>query len=74
MEDGAAGQLAAKQVVKKKRPPKKTVEQNLSNINSSESERKCEVRDGFLLQDWPKLKDQAMPVFIVYSVGNLRDW
>ncbi|XP_014017138.2 condensin complex subunit 2 isoform X2 [Salmo salar] len=43
MEDGAAGQLAAKQVVKKKRPPKKTVEQNLSNINSSESERKCEV-------------------------------
>ncbi|KAF7649073.1 hypothetical protein LDENG_00147910, partial [Lucifuga dentata] len=29
--------------VKKKRPPKKTVEQNLSNINSTESERKCEV-------------------------------
>ncbi|KAK5871723.1 hypothetical protein PBY51_004585 [Eleginops maclovinus] len=28
---------------KKKRPPKKTVEQNLSNINSAESERKCEV-------------------------------
>uniref|UniRef100_A0A8C8J5S7 Condensin complex subunit 2 n=1 Tax=Oncorhynchus tshawytscha TaxID=74940 RepID=A0A8C8J5S7_ONCTS len=27
----------------KKRPPKKTVEQNLSNINSSESEMKCEV-------------------------------
>uniref|UniRef100_A0A4W5NWD0 Condensin complex subunit 2 n=1 Tax=Hucho hucho TaxID=62062 RepID=A0A4W5NWD0_9TELE len=43
MEEGAAGELAAKQVVKKKRPPKKTVEQNLSNINSSESERKCEV-------------------------------
>ena len=44
MEEGAEGELAAKQVVKKKRPPKKTVEQNLSNINSSESERKCEVR------------------------------
>ncbi|XP_061622699.1 condensin complex subunit 2 [Phyllopteryx taeniolatus] len=28
---------------KKKRPPKKTVEQNLSNINSTESERKCEI-------------------------------
>uniref|UniRef100_A0A672G8R7 Condensin complex subunit 2 n=1 Tax=Salarias fasciatus TaxID=181472 RepID=A0A672G8R7_SALFA len=28
---------------KKKRPPKKTVEQNLSNINSAESERRCEV-------------------------------
>uniref|UniRef100_A0A4W5RGH3 Condensin complex subunit 2 n=1 Tax=Hucho hucho TaxID=62062 RepID=A0A4W5RGH3_9TELE len=43
MEEGAEGELAAKLVVKKKRPPKKTVEQNLSNINSSESERKCEV-------------------------------
>ncbi|XP_029494077.1 condensin complex subunit 2-like isoform X2 [Oncorhynchus nerka] len=43
MEEGAEGELAAKQVVKKKRPPKKTVEQNLSNINSSESEMKCEV-------------------------------
>ncbi|XP_031685629.1 condensin complex subunit 2-like isoform X3 [Oncorhynchus kisutch] len=44
MAEGAAGELAAKQVVKKKkRPPKKTVEQNLSNIDSSESERKCEV-------------------------------
>ncbi|KAJ8005858.1 hypothetical protein DPEC_G00122280 [Dallia pectoralis] len=42
-EEGEAGELAAKQVVRKKRPPKKTVEQNLSNINSSESERKCEV-------------------------------
>uniref|UniRef100_A0A8C6SHH5 Condensin complex subunit 2 n=1 Tax=Neogobius melanostomus TaxID=47308 RepID=A0A8C6SHH5_9GOBI len=29
--------------VKKKRPPKKTVEQNLSNINAPESERRCEV-------------------------------
>lgn len=28
---------------KRKRPPKKTVEQNLSNINSVESERRCEV-------------------------------
>ncbi|KAL4636024.1 condensin complex subunit 2 [Arapaima gigas] len=37
------GDMAAKQVVKKKRPLKKTVEQNLSNINNSESERKCEV-------------------------------
>ncbi|XP_064792471.1 condensin complex subunit 2-like [Oncorhynchus masou masou] len=43
MAEGAARELAAKQVVKKKRPPKKTVAQNLSNINSSESERKCEV-------------------------------
>lgn len=42
-EGSAEGELAAKQVVKKKRPPKKTVEQNISNINSSESERKCEV-------------------------------
>ncbi|XP_077378416.1 condensin complex subunit 2 [Festucalex cinctus] len=28
---------------KKRRPPKNTVEQNLSNLNSTESERKCEV-------------------------------
>ncbi|KAG5840305.1 hypothetical protein ANANG_G00187410 [Anguilla anguilla] len=42
-EEGAAGATAAKKAVKKKRPPKKTVEQNLSNINCSESERKCEV-------------------------------
>uniref|UniRef100_A0AAY4B2L6 Condensin complex subunit 2 n=1 Tax=Denticeps clupeoides TaxID=299321 RepID=A0AAY4B2L6_9TELE len=40
-EEGA--QISAKQVVKKKRPPKKTVEQNLGNINRSESEMKCEV-------------------------------
>uniref|UniRef100_A0A8C4H8H0 Condensin complex subunit 2 n=1 Tax=Dicentrarchus labrax TaxID=13489 RepID=A0A8C4H8H0_DICLA len=36
------GEMTAKQP-KKKRPPKRTVEQNLSNINSAESERKCEV-------------------------------
>lgn len=42
-DEGVAGEVAAKQP-KKKRPPKRTVEQNLSNINSSESERKCEVR------------------------------
>ncbi|KAF1388859.1 hypothetical protein PFLUV_G00067100 [Perca fluviatilis] len=41
-EGGAAGDATAKQP-KKRRPPKKTVEQNLSNINSAESERKCEV-------------------------------
>ncbi|XP_031158081.1 condensin complex subunit 2 [Sander lucioperca] len=41
-EGGAAGDATAKQP-KKKRPPKRTVEQNLSNINSAESERKCEV-------------------------------
>uniref|UniRef100_A0A669D264 Condensin complex subunit 2 n=1 Tax=Oreochromis niloticus TaxID=8128 RepID=A0A669D264_ORENI len=46
-EDGddaglAGGEVTAKQP-KKKRPPKKTVEQNLSNINSAESERRCEV-------------------------------
>ncbi|XP_020491992.1 condensin complex subunit 2 [Labrus bergylta] len=42
-EEGAAGgEVTAKQP-KKKRPPKRTVEQNLSNINSAESERKCEV-------------------------------
>uniref|UniRef100_A0A8D2ZEK1 Condensin complex subunit 2 n=1 Tax=Scophthalmus maximus TaxID=52904 RepID=A0A8D2ZEK1_SCOMX len=35
-------EMTAKQT-KKRRPPKRTVEQNLSNINSSESERKCEV-------------------------------
>jgi len=43
-EEGGAGDMAArKQVAKKKRPAKKTVEQNLCNINSAESERKCEV-------------------------------
>ncbi|XP_056457719.1 condensin complex subunit 2 isoform X1 [Gadus chalcogrammus] len=41
-EGGAEGDVAAPKA-KKKRPPKKTVEQNLSNINSSEAERKCEV-------------------------------
>uniref|UniRef100_A0A8C5HXL6 Condensin complex subunit 2 n=1 Tax=Gouania willdenowi TaxID=441366 RepID=A0A8C5HXL6_GOUWI len=41
-EDEEGREVAAKQP-KKKRPPKKTVEQNLSNINSAESERKCEV-------------------------------
>uniref|UniRef100_A0A7N6ALQ7 Condensin complex subunit 2 n=1 Tax=Anabas testudineus TaxID=64144 RepID=A0A7N6ALQ7_ANATE len=46
-EDGgdegvAGGDVAAKQP-KKKRPPKRTVEQNLSNINCTDSERKCEV-------------------------------
>lgn len=42
--DGGAGdgEVTAKQP-RRKRPPKKTVEQNLSNINSAESERKCEV-------------------------------
>ncbi|KAG7489612.1 condensin complex subunit 2 [Solea senegalensis] len=40
-EDEGA-EVSAKQP-KRKRPPKKTVEQNLSNINSAESERKCEV-------------------------------
>uniref|UniRef100_A0A9R1SN34 Condensin complex subunit 2 n=2 Tax=Cyprinus carpio TaxID=7962 RepID=A0A9R1SN34_CYPCA len=40
-EDGQSEQVAAKQI--KKRPQKKTVEQNLSNINLSESEMKCEV-------------------------------
>lgn len=42
-EGVADGEVAAKQP-KKKRPPKRTVEQNLSNINSADSERKCEVR------------------------------
>ncbi|CAN9512866.1 unnamed protein product [Ophioblennius macclurei] len=41
-EDGPGSEAAVKQP-KKKRPPKKTVEQNLSNINSAESERRCEV-------------------------------
>ncbi|XP_008333901.1 condensin complex subunit 2 [Cynoglossus semilaevis] len=41
-DEGAPGEVTAKQP-KKKRPHKKTVEQNLSNINSPESERKCEV-------------------------------
>ncbi|XP_057688070.1 condensin complex subunit 2 isoform X2 [Corythoichthys intestinalis] len=35
-------EVTAKQP-KKKRPPKKTVEQNPSNLNCAESERKCEV-------------------------------
>ncbi|XP_056148735.1 condensin complex subunit 2 [Lampris incognitus] len=42
VEGSSAGELTTKQP-KKKRPPKKTVEQNLNNINSTESERKCEV-------------------------------
>lgn len=42
-EEAAGAEVAAKQP-KRKRPPKKTVEQNLSNINSAESERRCEVR------------------------------
>uniref|UniRef100_A0A3Q3D794 Condensin complex subunit 2 n=1 Tax=Hippocampus comes TaxID=109280 RepID=A0A3Q3D794_HIPCM len=37
-----AAEVTTKQP-KKKRPPKKTVEQNLNNLNSAESERKCEV-------------------------------
>uniref|UniRef100_G3PK55 Condensin complex subunit 2 n=1 Tax=Gasterosteus aculeatus aculeatus TaxID=481459 RepID=G3PK55_GASAC len=41
-EGGDEGEVTTKQP-KKKRPPKRTVEQNLSNINSAESERKCEV-------------------------------
>lgn len=47
-EDDDGEEVTAKQP-KKKRPPKKTVEQNLNNINSTESERKCEVgRDAFI--------------------------
>ncbi|KAM4616023.1 condensin complex subunit 2 [Polymixia lowei] len=42
MDCSSAAELVTKQP-KKKRLPKKTVEQNLSNINSAESERKCEV-------------------------------
>ncbi|KAK9522288.1 hypothetical protein VZT92_018763 [Zoarces viviparus] len=41
-EDGDDGEVTAKQP-KRKRPPKRTVEQNLGNINSGDSERKCEV-------------------------------
>lgn len=41
-ENDGDGEATTKQP-KKKRPPKKTVEQNLANINSAESERKCEV-------------------------------
>lgn len=41
-EGPTGGDVTAKQP-KKKRPPKRTVEQNLSNINGADSERKCEV-------------------------------
>lgn len=41
-DDAADVEPTAKQA-KKKRPPKKTVEQNLGNINAPESERRCEV-------------------------------
>lgn len=41
-DEGVTGGEVTKQP-KKKRPPKKTVEQNLSNINGTDSERKCEV-------------------------------
>lgn len=43
-DEGVSGSEATAKQPKKKRPPKKTVEQNLSNINSAESERKCEVQ------------------------------
>lgn len=42
-DDGLAGSEVPAKQPKKKRPPKRTVEQNLSNINSAESERRCEV-------------------------------
>lgn len=44
-EAGQGEQVAAKQTTRK-RPQKKTVEQNLSNINLSEAEMKCEVNSG----------------------------
>uniref|UniRef100_A0A3P8RKZ4 Condensin complex subunit 2 n=1 Tax=Amphiprion percula TaxID=161767 RepID=A0A3P8RKZ4_AMPPE len=40
--EGGGSEVPAKQP-KKKRPTKRTVEQNLSNLNSAESERRCEV-------------------------------
>lgn len=43
MDDDEADVETTVKQVKKKRPPKKTVEQNLSNINAPESERRCEV-------------------------------
>ncbi|CAJ1068297.1 condensin complex subunit 2 [Xyrichtys novacula] len=42
-DEGVSGAEGTAKQPKKKRPPKRTVEQNLSNINSAESERKCEV-------------------------------
>lgn len=42
-DEGALGGDASVKQPKKKRPPKRTVEQNLSNINGTDSERKCEV-------------------------------
>uniref|UniRef100_A0A3Q1AV83 Condensin complex subunit 2 n=1 Tax=Amphiprion ocellaris TaxID=80972 RepID=A0A3Q1AV83_AMPOC len=42
-DDGLAGSEVPAKQPKKKRPTKRTVEQNLSNINSAESERRCEV-------------------------------
>ncbi|XP_077600756.1 condensin complex subunit 2-like [Stigmatopora nigra] len=41
-DEDEEAEVTAKQP-KKKRPPKKTVEQNLSNLNCADSERKCEV-------------------------------
>lgn len=52
--DDEGGEVTAKQP-KKKRPPKRTVEQNLSNINSADSERKCEVCSVTLIQMAPTL-------------------
>lgn len=43
-EEEAAGAEAVAKQPRRRRPPKRTVEQNLSNINSAESERRCEVR------------------------------
>lgn len=42
-DEGFVGGDNATKQPKKKRPAKKTVEQNLSNINCADSERKCEV-------------------------------
>ncbi|KAF7687664.1 condensin complex subunit 2 isoform X1 [Silurus meridionalis] len=41
--EGSGSDPTTTKQVPKKRPPKKTVEQNLGNINLSESEMKCEV-------------------------------
>lgn len=60
-----AAEVVAKQP-KRKRPPKKTVEQNLSNINSAESERRCEVQGSH---------DQHQPTELFLPEGSsLTPW
>ncbi|XP_068167420.1 condensin complex subunit 2 [Antennarius striatus] len=57
---------------KKKRPPKKTVEQNLSNINSAESERRCEVDPMFhrMASSFDESSTSGVFLSVLFSENN----